>query len=321
MRLDLFSFLTVSVYHQAIARPEIALENPVFIHGSSTVELRRRAEISNQASSGDFVVALDSPAAAVSNGRSDFSSHSQPTDPSGRYETNLSAAGSTDEISLTGSDNSCSASSDHNIRKRESCAGKSKDDLAHGGVYLTPVEPPTEPERGCPPSGRRLRKRGYCGPSSGNDETQDDSSSNYEKRFCPRNRRTVCCKGPKPSGIYTHGCSDCKYLFLAFGPVPLPGASFRRPLHDLFHHSKIKYRTWGGGQKREVKHNPESSRTKKKPCIYLVTTIFDPRCIVWNINCCVYYISNAKPGSDIHTLLNDEGVGVFCYTPLFFPIH
>lgn len=220
MRLDLFSFLTVSVYHQAIARPEVVLDNPFFIHASSSAELRRRAEISSRASPGDFVVALDSPAAAVSNSRSGFSSQPQPIDPSGQYETHLSAAGSTDRISLTGSDNGCSPSSDHKFRIRQSCAGKSKYDSAHGEDDLDPVDSPTEPERGCSPSGRRLRKRQYCGRSSGSDEPQDDSSSNNEKRFCPRNRRTLCCKGPKPSGIYTHGCSDCKYLFLASGPYP-----------------------------------------------------------------------------------------------------
>lgn len=224
MRLDLFSFLTVSVYYQAIARPEIALGNPFFIHASSSTKLRRRAEISSPASPGDFVVALDSPAAAVPNSRSDFSSQSpQPTDPSGQYETHLSAAGSSDGISLTGSDNGCSPSSDHKFRKRQNCAGKSKDDSAHGDDDLDPVDSPTELERGCSPSsGRRLRKRQYCGKSYGSDEPQDDSSSNNEKRFCPRNRRTLCCKGPKPSGIYTHGCSDCKYLFLASGPPPPP---------------------------------------------------------------------------------------------------
>lgn len=241
MRLDLFSFLTVSVYHQAIARPEIAPENPFFIHASSSAELGRRGEISSRASPGDFVVAPDTPAAAVSNSRSDLSSQPQPNDPSGQYETLLSAAGSI-EISLTGSDNGCSPSSGHKFRKRQGCAGKSKDDPAHGDDDLVPTNSPTEPESGCSPSsGRKLRKRQYCGRNSGSDQPQDDSSSSDEERLCPRNRRTLCCKGPRPSGIYTQGCSDCKYLFLASAPSPSPGAPLLRPLHQLFHHSKIKY--------------------------------------------------------------------------------
>lgn len=227
MRLDLFSLLTVSVYYQAIARPEIALGNPFFIHVSSSAELRRRAEISSRASPEDFVVALDTPAAAVSNGRSEFSSQSQQTDPSGHYETHLSAAGSTDRISLTSSDNGCSPSSGHKFRKRQRCTGKSKDDSAHGDGDddLDPTNSPTEPESGCSPSsGSKLRKRQYCGRSSGSDQPQDDSSSSNEKRFCPRNRRTLCCKGPRPSGIYTQGCSDCKYLFLASAPLAAPSS-------------------------------------------------------------------------------------------------
>lgn len=221
MLFDLLSFLTISVYYQAIARPEIVLENPFFIHASSSTELRRRAEISSRASPGDFVVALDTPAAAVSNSRSDFGSQSQPSDPSGQYETHLSAAGSADRISLTGSDNGCPPSSGHKFRKRQSCAGKSKDDSAHGDDDPGPTNSPTEPESRCSPSsGSKLRKRQYCGRSSGSDEPQDDSGSDDEKRFCPRNRRTLCCKGPRPSGIYTQGCSDCKYLFLASAPSP-----------------------------------------------------------------------------------------------------
>lgn len=211
MLLDLLSFLTVSVYYQAIARPEIVLENPFFIHASPSTELRRRAEISSRASPGDFFVALDTPAAAIANSRSDIGSQSQPTDPSGQYETHQSAAGS---------DNGCSPSSGHKLRKRQSCAGKSKDDSAHSEDDLDPTNSPTEPESDCSPSGSKLRKRQYCGRSSGSDEPQDDSSSDDEKRFCPRNRRTLCCKGPRPSGIYTQGCSDCKYLFLASAPSP-----------------------------------------------------------------------------------------------------
>lgn len=225
MRLDLLSFLTVSVYYQAIAKAEIDLGDPFFIHAPSSAELRRRTEISRRASPGDFVVVPDTPAAAVSNTRSDFSSQSQSTDPSGQDETHLSAAGSPDPISLIDSDNGCSPSSGHKFRKRQGCVRRSEDDSAHGNDVLDMADYPTEPESGCSPSsGRKLRKRQYCGRSSGSDEPRDDSSSDNEKRLCPRNRRTLCCQGSKPSGIYTYGCSDCKYLLPAFPPPP-PQAS------------------------------------------------------------------------------------------------
>lgn len=221
MRLNLLSFLTLSVYYQAIARAEINLENPFFIHAPSSAKLRRRAEISRRASPGDFVVVPDTPAAAVSNTPLDFNSQSQSTDLSGQYETHLSAAGSNDPIFLTGSDNGCSPSSGHKFRKRRGYVRKSEVDSAHGDDGLALADSPTEPEIGCSPSsGRKLRKRQYCGRSPGSDEPLDDSSSDNEKRLCPRNRRTLCCQGPKPSGIYTYGCSDCKYLFLAFPPLP-----------------------------------------------------------------------------------------------------
>lgn len=220
MRLDLLLFLTVSVYYQAIARPDITPEIPFFIH-SSSAELRRRAELSSRASPEDVTVALDTPVAAVSDSPFDVSSPSQPTVPFGQQETDLSAAGSTDRVSLTGSDNGCSPSSGHKFRKRQSCAGKSKDDSAHNDVDLDPTNSPTEPESGCSPSsGSKLRKRQYCRWSSGSDEPLDDSNSDDEKRFCPRNRKTLCCKGPRPSGIYTQGCSDCKYLLLPSAPIP-----------------------------------------------------------------------------------------------------
>lgn len=219
MRLDLIFFLTVSGYYQAIARPKIVAENPLFIHASSSADLRRRAEISSRTTPGDFVVALDTPAVAVSDGHSDVNSQSQLTDPSGQHETYLSAAGSTDRISLTSSDNSCSASSGHKFRKRQSCAGKPKDDSAHGDDDPDLTNSPTEPRSGCSPSsGSKSRKRQYCGWSSRSDEPQDDSSSDDKKRLCPPNRKTLCCKGPKPPGIYTQGCSDCKYLFLPCAP-------------------------------------------------------------------------------------------------------
>lgn len=224
MRLDILSFLTVSVYYQAIARVEITLENPFFIHAPSSAELRRRAEISRRASSGDLVVAPDAPAAAVSNTHSEFSSQSQSTDPSGQYETHLSAAGSTDSISLTDTDSGCFPSAGHKFRKRQGCVGKSEDNSAHGDDDLDLAVSPTEPESGCSPSGRKIRKRQYCGRSSGSDEPRDDSSSDNEKRLCPRNRKTLCCQGPKPSGIYTYGCSDCKYHFLVSASSPFPGA-------------------------------------------------------------------------------------------------
>lgn len=218
MRFDLLFFLIISVYYQAIARFEIAPQNPFFIHSSA--ELRVRAEISSRASPEDFIVALDAPAAAVSNDPSGISSLPPSTISPGQYETDLSAAGSTNRIPSTGSYNGCSPSSGHKFRKRESCAGKSRDDSADDDDDPDPTNSPTEPERGCSPSGSKLRKRGYCSWSSGSDKPLDDSSSDDEKRICPRNRRTLCCQGPRPSGIYTQGCSDCKYLFLPPSPSP-----------------------------------------------------------------------------------------------------
>lgn len=290
MRLDLVFPLVIPLYHQVFARPEIAPENPLFIHPSSSAELRTRAEINNLASPEDFIVAVDNSEAAVSNSFPDISNPSQPAVPSGQREAYLSgAAESTDRISLTGSDKDCASPSSRKLRKRQACAGKSKDDPARSedpdsGHSLT------KSESGCSPSlGSKSRKRQFCRWSSGSDEPRDDSSSGRDKRLCPRNRKTLCCRGPKPPGIYTQGCSDCKWLI----PSSLP---------------------------QERKKIIQKAHENKKFAHTLVTTIFDPRCNLWNINCCVYYISNAKPGSDIHTLLNDEGVGVFCYTPLFFPI-
>lgn len=252
MQLDRLFFLTVSVYYQATARPEFAPENPFFIP-SSSAELRRRAGISSRPFPEDFIVALDTPAAAaVSNIPADLSSPSQPTVPSGQHKTDLSAAGSTDRISLTGSDNSYYPPSGHKFRKRQSSAGKSTEDSAHGDDDPDPTNSPTEPESGCSPfSGGKLRKRQYCGSSSGSDEPLDDSSSGDDKRFCPRNRKTLCCKGPRPSGIYTQGCSDCKYLFLPSAPCPSLAPPLLRPRHLLFHHSKMKYGILGGGMRKE----------------------------------------------------------------------
>lgn len=215
MRLDLIFLLIIFIYHQAFARPEIAPENPFFIHPSSSAELR---EISNRASPEDFIVALDNSAAAVSNRFPEINNPSQPTVPSGQYETDLSAAGSTDRISLTGSNNDCASPSSRKFRKRQTCAGNSKEDSADGEDPDS-AHSQTESESGCSPSsGSKLRKRQYCRWSSGSDEPQDDSSPDYKKRLCPRNRKTLCCKGPKPSGIYTQGCSDCKWLI----PPSLP---------------------------------------------------------------------------------------------------
>ncbi|MCJ1348865.1 glycogen synthase isoform 1, partial [Peltigera leucophlebia] len=157
MRLDLIFLLIIFIYHQAFARPEIAPENPFFIHPSSSAELR---EISNRASPEDFIVALDNSAAAVSNRFPDINNPSQPTVPSGQYETDLSAAGSTDRISLTGSNNDCASPSSRKFRKRQTCAGNSKEDSADGEDPDS-AHSQTESESGCSPSsGSKLRKHG-----------------------------------------------------------------------------------------------------------------------------------------------------------------
>ena len=235
MRFHLLFFLIISVYYQAIARFEIAPQNSFLIHSSA--ELRIRAEISSRESPEDFIVALDAPAAAVSNDPSDISSPSPLTIPP---ETDLSAAGSTNRIPSTASYNSCSPSSGHKFRKRESCAGKSKHDSADGDDGPDPTNSPKEPERGCSPSGSKLRKREYCSRSSGSDKPLDDSGSDDEKRICPRNRRALCCNGP-PSGIYTQGCSDCKYLFLP----PSPSSNFFIS-YSIIQRSNMKFEVVGG---------------------------------------------------------------------------
>lgn len=239
MRLDILFILTVSVYYQAIARsPEIAPENPFFIN-SSSAGLRRRAEISGRGSPEGFVVELDNPTAAVSNTPPDISSSSQQTVPSGPHEADPFATGSTDIISLTGSNSDCSSFSGRKFRKRQSCVGKSKDDPARGGDDPDPTHSQTQPESGCySSSGSDLRRRQYCRSSSGSDSTRDDSSSDNKKRLCPRNRKTLCCQGSKPSGIYTHGCSGCECLSSPVPPLlprtsPSPILSSRRKYGDM----------------------------------------------------------------------------------------
>lgn len=244
MRLDLLFLLIISIYHQAIARPEIAPENPFFINPSSA-ELRKRAELRSRASAEDFIIASDNSAAAVSNSFSDISNPYQPTVPSGQQETDLSAAGSTDRIPLTGPNKDCSSSSSRKSRKRQTCAENSKDDSAHGEDPDS-AHSPTESESGCSPSGGKLRKRQYCSWSSGSDEPQDDSSSSYKKRLCPRSRKTLCCKGPKTSGVYTQGCSDCTWLIPPSLPLP---RTF--PHLKFHHHPELKYGIWGEKTRRK----------------------------------------------------------------------
>lgn len=252
--MDLIFLLIISIYHQAFARPEIAPGNPFFIHPSSSAELGKRAEISSQASSEDFIVAPDNSAAAVANSFSDTSNPFQPTVPSGKQETDLSAAGSTDRISLTDSDKDCSSSSSRKFLKRQTCAGKSNEDSAHG-EDPDPALSPTDPESGCsPPSSSKLQNRQYCRSSSGSDQPQDDSSSNRGKRFCPPNRKTLCCKGPKPSGIYTQGCSYCKWL------IPPSPRTFPSSISS----SRIEIMDTGcKNEKKEGKKNNKSESSRK----------------------------------------------------------